>query len=82
MIVFSGTLLASAAACGFVAWRFGRAPRRPFDGVDEVDIDAIEDLARIERAFDEAGVIFLSEGQLVSGGVGVRLKLPGSRNPS
>ena len=44
MIVFGGTLLASAAACGFVAWRFGRAPRRPFDGVDEVNIDAVEDL--------------------------------------
>jgi hypothetical protein len=44
VIVFGGTLLASAAVCGFVAWRFGRAPHRPSDGVDEVNIDAVEDL--------------------------------------
>lgn len=40
----AGILLLLAAACSFVAWRFGRAPRRPFDGVDEVNIDAVEDL--------------------------------------
>jgi hypothetical protein len=40
----AGILLPLAAACGFVSWRFGRAPRRPFDGFDEVDIDAVEDL--------------------------------------
>jgi hypothetical protein len=40
----AGILLPLVAASGFVAWRFGRAPRRPFDGVDEVDIDAVEDL--------------------------------------
>jgi hypothetical protein len=40
----AGALLALAAACGFIAWRSGRAPRRPFDGIDEVNIAAIEDL--------------------------------------
>lgn len=50
--------------------------KRAEAAVDEVPGITAANLARIERALDRFGVEFLSAGQLIDGGVGVRTKRP------
>jgi transcriptional regulator with XRE-family HTH domain len=77
------TIAQIRAARALIGWKQAELARA--SGISEVAIKNIErgatdprmsTLAAIERAFDEAGVMFLEPGDIRTGGAGVRLKSP------